>query len=635
MLKISQIIIGNVPYAKLKITSDFHKEAWPIIKRTFRQKQESDFIENEEKSFVCEWYALLSSISDLTQIHSAYDFKIEYDDAARKKIRENIRIRNSVNTNTTSIKINKKDLNKIKELGFDKLELNNLQIRDLQIIMSLPNAANFSVQGSGKTAVILAAHLLFRAKEKTKVNSLFVISPKNVFLAWEDEFKASLNEKSLLFKEGLTELTGTKNELRKKLLSGQRNFIINYEKLVTSLDLISQFLLNEKNRVHIVLDESHKVKSEFAQRSQATLQLSTLPAIRKDILTGTPCPNRIEDINTQFQFLYPGLNYQDNRFRFFVRTTKNDLFSSGLKITKREDINREYIPVPMSEPQLTLYNLVRGNLINLIDKRRPISFNKYREIRRSFMRLLIIASNPIILTRKQFENGEFYYGDKIQLNIHKALIKEEELGGAPKIQLACDMAREFAQQGKKTIIWSYFRNTIETIGKYYLKDLNAEYIHGGVEVGSEDEFDTRKYKIKKFKDPNSDCKVLVANYASCAEGISLHHICHNAIYIDRSFQADQYLQSEDRIIRLGNDDKKNIFILQSKMPSSLENIDVAIKNALERKIAVMSDFLNDPDLSQLAIDESRGELPIDDDISQEQIEDMIEQFINVNDRRNN
>ena len=66
------------------------------------------------------------------------------------------------------------------------------------------------------------------------------------------------------------------------------------------------------------------------------------------------------------------------------------------------------------------------------------------------------------------------------------------------------------------------------------------------------------------------------------------------------------------------------------MPSDLQNIDVAIKNALERKVAVMSDFLNDPDLSQLAIDESRGELPIDDDVSQEQIDSMIEYFMNEN-----
>ena len=63
--------------------------------------------------------------------------------------------------------------------------------------------------------------------------------------------------------------------------------------------------------------------------------------------------------------------------------------------------------------------------------------------------------------------------------------------------------------------------------------------------------------------------VLIANYASCRRK-SLHHACHNAIYIDRSFQADQYLQSIDRICRLGNNDQKNIQVLQNKIPKTLK-----------------------------------------------------------------
>ncbi len=122
---------------------------------------------------------------------------------------------------------------------------------------------------------------------------------------------------------------------------------------------------------------------------------------------------------------------------------------------------------------------------------------------------------------------------------------------------------------------------------------------------------------------------LVANYASCAEGISLHKICHNAIYIDRSFQADQYLQSVDRICRLGNNDQKNILILQSAIPGHLRNIDLTVKNALERKMNVMARFLNDPDLRRMAVDESRGLLPIDDDITIDDIQEIMRDFIPV------
>ena len=80
--------------------------------------------------------------------------------------------------------------------------------------------------------------------------------------------------------------------------------------------------------------------------------------------------------------------------------------------------------------------------------------------------------------------------------------------------------------------------------------MGADFIHGGVDAGDENDFDTREGKIKRFHTDDT-CKVLVANPAACSEGISLHKVCQNAIYLDRSFNAAHYMQSEDRIHRLG------------------------------------------------------------------------------------
>ena len=132
---------------------------------------------------------------------------------------------------------------------------------------------------------------------------------------------------------------------------------------------------------------------------------------------------------------------------------------------------------------------------------------------------------------------------------------------------------------------------------------------------------------EKFKDKDSDCMVLVANYASCAEGISLDHVCHNAIYIDRSFQADQYLQSVDRICRLGNNDEKNILILQNKIPNTLKNIDLAVNHSLQKKIDDMGRFLNDSDLTQMSLKESEGLDPIDENITDSDLQSIINEFL--------
>src|SRR5437588_8148393 len=46
-------------------------------------------------------------------------------------------------------------------------------------------------------------------------------------------------------------------------------------------------------------------------------------------------------------------------------------------------------------------------------------------------------------------------------------------------------------------------------------------------------------------------RIVVATSRVRGEGISLHTVCHNAIYLDRDYDAAQFLQSQDRIHRLG------------------------------------------------------------------------------------
>ena len=61
-------------------------------------------------------------------------------------------------------------------------------------------------------------------------------------------------------------------------------------------------------------------------------------------------------------------------------------------------------------------------------------------------------------------------------------------------------------------------------------------------------------------------KVILANPAAVAESISLHKICKNAIYLDKSFNAAHYMQSKDRIHRVGlkKDDVVNYYYIFSK-----------------------------------------------------------------------
>ena len=265
-IHISQAEHNNQFYVKIQKSKNFDEFAWQELIKTIKQFQDSPFIEEKKDIIVAEWVSFLSILGDLSDLRDLNNFEIICSKEAENKIQETISNQKKISSEDYNIKINDKDIENLKNYGFSKIKLTKFQKRDLKALLKLSNGANFSVQGSGKTAVTLATHLLLRNNKKTKVNSLLVVAPKNAFLGWEDGFEDCLDDNCKLKQEGLTELTGTYNSIKKKLNSKSKNFIINYEKLITMGNLIANFV--GKNRVHFVLDESHKIKSEGAQRSQ-------------------------------------------------------------------------------------------------------------------------------------------------------------------------------------------------------------------------------------------------------------------------------------------------------------------------------------------------------------------------------
>lgn len=101
----------------------------------------------------------------------------------------------------------------------------------------------------------------------------------------------------------------------------------------------------------------------------------------------------------------------------------------------------------------------------------------------------------------------------------------------------------------------------------------------------------REVTIKKFNDPNnSEFNVVIANPFSVAESISLHKGCHNAIYLERDYNCSNFLQSKDRIHRVGLDKNQitKYFYFVSK-----DSIDEVINHRLIIKIKRMEEIIND------------------------------------------
>lgn len=118
---------------------------------------------------------------------------------------------------------------------------------------------------------------------------------------------------------------------------------------------------------------------------------------------------------------------------------------------------------------------------------------------------------------------------------------------------------------------------------------------------------------------------MIANPAAAGEGISLHKACHDAIYLDRSYNTTHYLQSIDRIHRLGlpPGTETNIYIFQTVTPGVAGSIDYSVNRRLARKLRNLQQLLDDPDLHEIALDEENAIDPSNYGIELDDLVDLV------------
>ena len=131
------------------------------------------------------------------------------------------------------------------------------------------------------------------------------------------------------------------------------------------------------------------------------------------------------------------------------------------------------------------------------------------------------------------------------------------------------LENEILPNNGKVIIWTIFIQNAKEL-QVYLKDSNIE---SKLLIGKINQQE-REQTIENFNDPNnSDFKVVIANPFSVAESISLHKGCHNAIYLERDYNASNFLQSKDRIHRVGLEENQitNYYYFQEAMLNQIQS----------------------------------------------------------------
>ena len=496
--------------------------------------------------------------------------------------------------------------------------LYDYQKQSVKHLFEVGNAANFSVPGSGKTTLSYAAYSIL--KNKGVVDKILVVSPRAAFVPWEEEFLGCFgHEPKKVRLDGSRVDSHIDSDTQNKEL-----ILCTYQLPLNHQYAGSRFL--EKNKVLMILDESHNIKNMEGKIANSLLELSA-SATRRFILSGTPMPNNWEDIWTQFNFLWPIIEILDKKFVFrdFTRIrqdlghyidTINPLFT---RITKKalglKPPRFEERFVPMSRIQQRIYDAIELKIKQEIEHlheesiTESIQMDKWRKAR--MIRLIQTASNPALLKKTDTEFNLDPISDE-GLNISELIEQYAELDEfPPKLQEAVLKAKELLDQNEKVIIWTNFRYNIDTLKKLFEKmGITPLWVDGRVPKDESEDIEYNREKmIQDFKeDPKP--RVFIATPASCAESVSLHMykgktVCKNAIYVDRTYNAGQYMQSLDRIHRIGmNPDTQVTYWLYM----SQNTFDERIHKKLSKKIDNMYDLL-DEDLRVIDLDVTETVLP--------------------------
>lgn len=469
------------------------------------------------------------------------------------------------------------------------------------------NGANFSVPGSGKTSVILTVYEKLR--QEGKVNTLFVVGPPSCFGPWRNEFKETLGREP-----DYKILAGGNTEKRKDeyhlAFSGKSEFYLTtFHSILADHNEVDYFLKSKRIKCFFVVDEAHYMKQLNGSWAQALLKLSKNTDYRC-ILTGTPMPRSYTDIFNLFDFLWPSQNPISHNDKVAIKYhEEKETFPRAKKILS-DSIGALYYRVRKSDLNLQPQNFIAPLIIKMNPLERKIYdaiFDRIKSYSREeyfqniefisklgrgrIMRLRQAISYPKLLESAidEVEKSIIENNDDI-----KSIIKNyDNLETPAKIIELVKIVKKLQKKKLKVVIWSNFISSIKLIEKslqsegYYCKIIYGDVPVEGRAISSEE---TRESIRDEFVNNNSGLDILIANPAACAESISLHKTCFNAIYYDLNYNCAQYLQSLDRIHRVGGSEfnTANYYYLQYE-----NTIDSDIKNNLDNKTKKMLDIIEE------------------------------------------
>lgn len=436
------------------------------------------------------------------------------------------------------------------------------------------NGANFSVPGSGKTAVVLS--VFHRLRDLGEIDSLFVVGPPACFGPWRDEYKAVLGHEPIceILAGGDVDIRRSKYLVNVQTVSDL--YLTTFQTLQRDWEHVRLLFEQQGIRFFFVVDEAHYIKQIDGAWANAVLNVAQ-HAERRCVLTGTPFPQGYGDGFNLFDVLWPEISpiSSESRHRIILYTQQNKMdraaevleesIGSLFYRVRKEDLGlapqifHKPLLVQMKKYERLVYDSILDRIRNLSQSDYFRNLDLLLRLRRGrMMRLRQCVSYTPLLVSSVTEYNENLIGDDLSLS---DIIKHYDRLETPgKITALLSMVEELVAKGQKVVVWANFVRTLERVRDLITAlGIGVRLIYGATPIQRSDINDelTREKIVEEFVDPTSGVNVLVANPAACGESISLHKTCSHAIYYDLSYNCAQYIQSLDRIHRVGGSEHKS------------------------------------------------------------------------------
>ena len=404
-----------------------------------------------------------------------------------------------------------------------------------QFLRERTAAALFDEQGLGKSKQLIDS--ISEDIEQGVLDGALVICPNTLKTTWGEEIERHSSLRYAVFGAGRKARRGAFRSLRAAF------YVINYEAIAA--ELVSLRALLRYKRIAVVLDESHRIKTPAAKVTRAVLSLRR-GATKRYIMTGTPVANKPEDLWSQLFFLDDGATlgptFDSFKARYcsqaggYTRIEQIRARLAPISLRREKEGTIQLPPktvtrvaVTLADDQLRMYEQLRDELaIWVQDLTGDEVLAQADNILARLIRLAQLASNPALL--------DFRYAE--------IPAKYRTLDELVPLYLS--------RSSNKAIIWTSFVPNIPTLVSRF-RHLQPVALHGEMDSPSRDK------AIGAFR-RDASVRLMVANPAAAREGLTLTE-ASTAIYLDRTFNLVDFLQSQDRIHRMSQRNPCEIVLL--------------------------------------------------------------------------